>query len=678
LTRYFFTETLEKLHCLAGAGTLSSLRIALLSFVATTAVATDARAALPPAFVDTPAVERNQLPALLTIPQNASIKKVFGQPISPSRSNVRLASDLPVAAPITYVKLGYSVLFKCFTADGLPIVEITYFPGVGSFLPKDNSFNNQRPDNSYNNFWPYGDGSAPQYNSNTNQWYQPSITELYRQYGPEDAQQTGRATSYSATNPLYGGGGFFNDLKWGKMTWTPRGVIEELRSQTSVHQIPDGYYGEVRQTNQMLWHLSDLVDKISTYYGNSPSGGNSLSGGQQPDPIGNIQMDQLWGSAALLQNAQTGQLSNGNVNSLIGGGPRQNYPAADRTADQLFDRQVSQVVTGYLRGEFLGTQPQGAQNNIGANKAFIQWAGLTAGITESFYDFYSVPATQYRGHLDLQPETFGDPGWYMSGYGAQLGNGLTSTVAQEQLRAQKIDQAAGFGVAPPPPGQARVVVRTAQSTQAAPQPRKSQGGNGDPAAVTTAPPILVKLFTTKPFLPVNGGKSKTDVGFDQDPAECVIDQSGKCTFTVAAVERRKYGLVGSQPIYNLSIRVEYTTSIIWSTQDPTPSADQFRRDMPSLPANAGVKAVSFEAADKRYAQTLVSTSTFDPSPDRWKRYLQPAAATPTKKDKGGGDPPAGQSNDCYTKLPAPDPYMPASGSALPEMTLRISEIRTRK
>ena len=32
-----------------------------------------------------------------------------------------------------------------------------------------------------------------------------------------------------------------------------------------------------------------------------------------------------------------------------------------------------------------------------ANRAFVQWAGMTAGLSQSFFDFYSVPAMQYRG-----------------------------------------------------------------------------------------------------------------------------------------------------------------------------------------------------------------------------------------------------------------------------------------
>ena len=40
-----------------------------------------------------------------------------------------------------------------------------------------------------------------------------------------------------------------------------------------------------------------------------------------------------------------------------------------------------------------------AANQFSANRAFVQFAGITAGISQSFYDYYSVPATSYNGML---------------------------------------------------------------------------------------------------------------------------------------------------------------------------------------------------------------------------------------------------------------------------------------
>ncbi len=72
-----------------------------------------------------------------------------------------------------------------------------------------------------------------------------------------------------------------------------------------------------------------------------------------------------------------------------------------------------------------------------SNRAFLQWAGLTTGLTQSFYDFYSVPAASYRGGYYPASDT-GDPGWLVVGYTAQLGNGLSATLSMEQRRTTQI------------------------------------------------------------------------------------------------------------------------------------------------------------------------------------------------------------------------------------------------
>ena len=53
-----------------------------------------------------------------------------------------------------------------------------------------------------------------------------------------------------------------------------------------------------------------------------------------------------------------------------------------------------------------------AANTFSANRAFIQWAGFTFGLAQSFYDFYSVPATSYWGTFPASDT--GDPGWMVS------------------------------------------------------------------------------------------------------------------------------------------------------------------------------------------------------------------------------------------------------------------------
>ena len=78
-----------------------------------------------------------------------------------------------------------------------------------------------------------------------------------------------------------------------------------------------------------------------------------------------------------------------------------------------------------------------ASNTFSANRAFIQWAGFTFGLAQSFYDFYSVPATSYWGSFPASDT--GDPGWMVLGYTAQFGYGLSATLAAEMRRMTGID-----------------------------------------------------------------------------------------------------------------------------------------------------------------------------------------------------------------------------------------------
>jgi hypothetical protein len=72
-----------------------------------------------------------------------------------------------------------------------------------------------------------------------------------------------------------------------------------------------------------------------------------------------------------------------------------------------------------------------------ANRAFVQWAGMTAGLSQSFYDFYSVPAMQYRGGY-LPASDTGDGGWFTWAYTAQFGGGFSATIAMEARRTTQI------------------------------------------------------------------------------------------------------------------------------------------------------------------------------------------------------------------------------------------------
>ena len=92
------------------------------------------------------------------------------------------------------------------------------------------------------------------------------------------------------------------------------------------------------------------------------------------------------------------------------------------------------TVRGYL-AVGLNTNTTGAdnaQNTFSANRAFIQWAGFTFGLSQSFFDFYSSPSTSYWGSFPASDT--GDGGWMVAGYTAQFGNGFSGTIAAEMRR----------------------------------------------------------------------------------------------------------------------------------------------------------------------------------------------------------------------------------------------------
>jgi hypothetical protein len=106
------------------------------------------------------------------------------------------------------------------------------------------------------------------------------------------------------------------------------------------------------------------------------------------------------------------------------------------------------TVRGYL-AVGLNTNNVGldnAGNTFSANRAFIQWAGFTFGLAQSFYDFYSTPATSYWGSFPSSDT--GDGGWMVAGYTAQFGNGLSATIAAEMRRITQISFSGTPGTTP--------------------------------------------------------------------------------------------------------------------------------------------------------------------------------------------------------------------------------------
>ena len=95
----------------------------------------------------------------------------------------------------------------------------------------------------------------------------------------------------------------------------------------------------------------------------------------------------------------------------------------------------SQTEYGTLRSYFmLGEQVtnSGGGSGVGtySNRAFIQLAGFTAGLAESFFDYFSF--APYSNQTNYFSSDVGGGGTNVFGYTAQLGNGLSASIAIEE------------------------------------------------------------------------------------------------------------------------------------------------------------------------------------------------------------------------------------------------------
>jgi len=152
---------------------------------------------------------------------------------------------------------------------------------------------------------------------------------------------------------------------------------------------------------------------------------------------GYVRMETAYNSQAGQTNwgPFTGSL-NGSANSLVDGN---DWFIRARAYISMDTREQTEygVLRTYINIGINGDYPTipgggaGSQPNFSGNRAFIQFAGFTVGLAQSFYDFYSSPITSYWG---VPSSDTGDGGWLVAAYTATWGNGITSTVSLEQPR----------------------------------------------------------------------------------------------------------------------------------------------------------------------------------------------------------------------------------------------------
>ncbi len=112
----------------------------------------------------------------------------------------------------------------------------------------------------------------------------------------------------------------------------------------------------------------------------------------------------------------------------------------------------SQTEWGTVRGYLaVGTNIQGTNGGQGAsgasgvntggfsaNRAFIQFAGFTFGVAQSFYDLYPTPALSYFGGMAQPSSDTGDGGQTVTAYTAQFGNGFSASISAEAPRTTTV------------------------------------------------------------------------------------------------------------------------------------------------------------------------------------------------------------------------------------------------
>ena len=125
------------------------------------------------------------------------------------------------------------------------------------------------------------------------------------------------------------------------------------------------------------------------------------------------------------------------------------YSMRMRTVASIDTRTQSDygTIRTYLTLGWTQDYSSAATTALYANRAFIQFAGFTFGKATSFYDLWSSP---YNSYFAIYSSDSGDGGWGVAAYTAQLGNGVSLTIAAEEARRQSVSNAipTAAGVSP--------------------------------------------------------------------------------------------------------------------------------------------------------------------------------------------------------------------------------------
>src|SRR6516162_4080790 len=130
--------------------------------------------------------------------------------------------------------------------------------------------------------------------------------------------------------------------------------------------------------------------------------------------------NEAWNSGTL--NAVTTAISNSGPNGYNSRFDGNDFVMRSRAYISMDTREQTEygVLRTYLNiGLNYDSPAGGAPAIFSGNRAFVQFAGFTFGLAQSFFDFYSIPASSYWGIIASDT---GDGGWKVAGYTAAFGN----------------------------------------------------------------------------------------------------------------------------------------------------------------------------------------------------------------------------------------------------------------
>jgi hypothetical protein len=112
------------------------------------------------------------------------------------------------------------------------------------------------------------------------------------------------------------------------------------------------------------------------------------------------------------------------------------YITADAREQTSYGVARAYIAVG-LSSNDVGTGATESSNTFSSNRAFVQWAGFTTGLSRSFFDFYNSAALNYRAGY-MPTEDTGDGGWWTWAYTANFGGGFSATLSAEARRMVQI------------------------------------------------------------------------------------------------------------------------------------------------------------------------------------------------------------------------------------------------